>query len=34
MYPGIFHDGIGVGDVKKFQVVKFQAPIKEKINSY
>ena len=42
VYPGIFHGCIGVGDVKEFQVVKFQDPVKErhsfsgkkKINSY
>jgi len=42
VYPGNFHGCIGVGDVKEFQVVKFQDPVKErrsfsgrkKINSY
>jgi len=42
VYPGIFHRYIGVGDVKEFQVVEFQDPVKErhsfrgkkKINSY
>jgi hypothetical protein len=42
VYPGIFHGCIGVGDVKEFQVVKFQDPVKKrrsfsrkkKINSY
>jgi hypothetical protein len=42
VYPGIFHGCIGVGDVKEFQVVKFQNRGKErrlfsrkkKINSY
>jgi len=30
VYPGIFHGCIGVGDVKEFQLVKFQDLVKER----